>query len=112
MAVNAAAQHFVDRARQGKGPGFLLCNTYRYYGHHVGDIQRAYYRSKEEEQEWRTKRDPIKLLAERLIEEKAADARVFEQIEEKVKAEIATGVEFALNAPFPDPSEVDQHVYA
>ncbi len=112
VAVNAAAQHFVERARQGKGPAFLLCNTYRYYGHHVGDIQRAYYRSKEEEQEWRTKRDPIKLLAERLIEEKAADARVFEQIEEKVKAEIATGVEFALNAPFPDPSEVDQHVYA
>src|SRR5690348_12514985 len=40
VAVHAAAQHLVERAREGKGPGFLLCNTYRYYGHHVGDIQR------------------------------------------------------------------------
>ena len=52
----------VERARRGEGPAFLLCNTYRYHGHHVGDIQRAYYRSKEEEEYWKTERDPIKLL--------------------------------------------------
>ena len=33
-------------ARAGKGPAFLLCNTYRYHGHHVGDINREYYRAK------------------------------------------------------------------
>ena len=38
------------RARaRGGGPAFLLCNTYRYHGHHVGDVDRAYYRSKDEE---------------------------------------------------------------
>ncbi|HEY7356917.1 MAG TPA: thiamine pyrophosphate-dependent dehydrogenase E1 component subunit alpha [Ktedonobacterales bacterium] len=112
VEVYTTAQHLVDRARRGKGPAFLVCNTYRYYGHHVGDIQRAYYRSKEEEQEWRTQRDPLKLLAERLTKERVADASLFEQIEQQVQAEIAAGVAFALNAPYPDPSEVDQHVYA
>ena len=33
------------RARRGDGPGFLLLNTYRFRGHHVGDIARDYYRS-------------------------------------------------------------------
>jgi len=112
LAVYATAQKLVERARRGEGPAFLICNTYRYYGHHVGDIQRGYYRSKEEEQEWRTHHDPLKLFAARLIEQKVVEASVFEQIEQRVQAEIAAGVEFALNAPFPDPSEVDQHVYA
>jgi TPP-dependent pyruvate/acetoin dehydrogenase alpha subunit len=112
QAVYATTQRLVERARRGKGPSFLLCNTYRYYGHHVGDIQRAYYRSKEEEQEWRTHRDPLKLLSERLIGQQVVKASVFEEIEQQVRAEIAAGVEFALNAPYPDPDEVDQHVYA
>src|ERR1700681_1876632 len=59
-AVYATASRLVDRARQGEGPAFLVCNTYRYTGHHVGDINREYYRSKQEELEWKTKRDPIK----------------------------------------------------
>ena len=43
-----------------KVQAFLLCNTYRYHGHDVGDIQRSYHRSKEEEQLWMTQRDPLK----------------------------------------------------
>ena len=46
----AAATQLVDRARRGAGPAFLQCDTYRYSGHHVGDINREYYRSKQEEQ--------------------------------------------------------------
>ncbi len=89
----------------------MLCKTYRYYGHHVGDIQRAYYRSKEEEEHWKTNRDPIKLLADWLIEQGMADKETFERIEQKVRAEVEAGEQFALDAPFPDPSEVDQDVY-
>src|SRR5712672_2037551 len=58
-AVHAVAQRLVDRARQGGGPAFLLCSTYRYHGHHVGDINREYYRSKQEEETWKKQRDPI-----------------------------------------------------
>ena len=102
----------VERARQGEGPAFLMCNTYRYHGHHVGDIDRTYYRSKEEEQEWKTERDPLKILAQRLIDQGLADPIIFDQIEAEVKDEIEAGAEFAIEAPYPDPSEVDKHVYA
>jgi TPP-dependent pyruvate/acetoin dehydrogenase alpha subunit len=111
-AIYATAQRLVERARQGEGPAFMLCNTYRYHGHHVGDIQRSYYRSKEEEQLWITQRDPLQLLSAWLVEQHLADLETFGHIEQRVHAEIEAGVEFALNAPFPDPSEVDQDVYA
>ena len=48
--VYAAASKYIERARNGEGPAFLQCITYRYHGHHVGDIARAYYRPKAEEE--------------------------------------------------------------
>jgi pyruvate dehydrogenase E1 component alpha subunit len=111
-AVFSVASGAVDRARRGDGPSFLLLNTYRFHGHHVGDVDRAYYRSKEEEDEWKRERDPIRLLAEWLREQGAADDGELEQIERRVRAEVEAGVEAALNAPFPDPDEVDEHVFA
>jgi acetoin:2,6-dichlorophenolindophenol oxidoreductase subunit alpha len=106
------AQGLIERARRSEGPAFLLCNTYRYYGHHVGDVNRTYYRPKEEEQQWRTERDPISLLAQWLAAEGMADAGILEQIEKDVTAEVVAGVEFALNAPFPTADEVTEDVFA
>ncbi len=111
-AVYSTAGRLVERARRGEGPAFLLCDTYRYYGHHVGDIQRSYYRSKEEEEFWKTQRDPIALLGHWLIEQGIADASALDDMQTAIQEEISSGVEFALAAPFPDASEVDQHVYA
>ena len=74
FAVHEATVRAVERARAGEGPSFLLCATYRYHGHHVGDVDRAYYRSKEEEERWATERDPIGLLAGRLGDDAALDA--------------------------------------
>jgi acetoin:2,6-dichlorophenolindophenol oxidoreductase subunit alpha len=107
LAVYDAATRAVERARRSEGPSFLECRTYRYHGHHVGDVDRAYYRAKTEEEEWSTQRDPIAMLAARLGD----DAEV-ERIRERVEAEVADAVEYALNAPFPDPSEVTNHVHA
>jgi acetoin:2,6-dichlorophenolindophenol oxidoreductase subunit alpha len=111
-AVYASAAKQVDRARQGAGPSFLVCNTYRYSGHHVGDINREYYRSKREEQEWKTQRDPIQLFANWLVGEKITDSRTLEQIEADVASEIERAVEFAIAAPYPDPRQAGQDVYA
>jgi TPP-dependent pyruvate/acetoin dehydrogenase alpha subunit len=110
--VYEAMQRLVERARRGEGPAFLECLTYRYYGHHVGDISRTYYRSKEEELEWQSDRDPLKLLAQKLISQNLTDQNVLDQIHADVQAEVEAGVQFALNAPFPEPNEVDQDVYA
>jgi len=111
-AVHAAATKLVDRARRGDGPGFLLLNTYRYRGHHVGDISREYYRPKQEEQQWMSERDPIALHAARLVAEGAADRPALDRIQSEVAAEMDAAVEFAINAPYPDPGKVDQDVYA
>lgn len=111
-AVYAATKRLVERARRGEGPAFLMCHTYRYHGHHVGDINRLYYRSKEEEEEWRSRRDPLNLLARWLSDQQLADAALFSQIEQVVRTEVEAAVQFALDAPYPDASEVDQHVYA
>jgi acetoin:2,6-dichlorophenolindophenol oxidoreductase subunit alpha len=111
-AVYAATRRLVERARHGEGPAFLLCDTYRYYGHHVGDVQRTYYRSKDEEEHWKTQRDPITLLGQWLVAEGLADASALDAMQDESRAEVVAGVEFALHAPFPDASEVDQHVYA
>jgi len=110
--VYDATRNLVERARRGDGPAFLLCHTYRYHGHHVGDIQRAYYRTKEEEQLWIRERDPLKQLRAWLTEQNIADEPLFEQIEQRVQAEVEAGVQFALTAPYPQPEEVTQHVYA
>ncbi|HXG52603.1 MAG TPA: thiamine pyrophosphate-dependent dehydrogenase E1 component subunit alpha [candidate division Zixibacteria bacterium] len=112
IAVHRTSQRLVERARAGEGPAFMLCNTYRFYGHHVGDVDRGYYRSREEEQRWREGRDPIKLLAARLLGSRLADGRLLDQIEDEVRRQIAGGVDFAFAAPYPDPSEVERHVYA
>ncbi len=111
-AAYASAKRLVERARKGEGPAFLLCSTYRYTGHHVGDINREYYRSKQEEQQWKTERDPIKNLADWLIEQKHADAAALDRIQAEVRTEMKTAVEFAVAAPYPGPEEAEQDVYA
>ncbi len=111
-AVYEVAARLVKRARSGGGPAFLQCDTYRYSGHHVGDINREYYRSKQEEHVWKSDRDPIKVLGNWLIAQGAGDAASLEKISEEVRAVIEAAVKFAIDAPYPNPDEVDQDVYA
>src|ERR1700716_2088857 len=87
-AVHATAERVIDRSRQGEGPAFLMCNTYRYPGHHVGDISREYYRSKQEEQTWKGERDPILNFAAWLKNEKIADIPALQKIETELEAEM------------------------
>jgi pyruvate dehydrogenase E1 component alpha subunit len=107
VAVYEATGRAVENARSGGGPSFILAATYRYHGHHVGDIDRAYYRKKEEEELWVSERDPIQLLAARI-----GDAPAIEALRERVEAEVADAVAYALDAPYPDASEVTNHVFA
>jgi TPP-dependent pyruvate/acetoin dehydrogenase alpha subunit len=109
--VYATMRRLVERGRRGEGPAFLECKTYRYYGHHVGDVNRE-YRTREEEKEWMTKHDPLQTLVTRLTAQKLVDGDTFERILGDVKTEIDKGVAFALAAPYPTADQVDQDVYA
>lgn len=111
-AVNAIAEKLVARARTGQGPAFLEVDTYRYSGHHVGDINREYYRSKSEEQIWKTERDPIKLHANWLIGQDYADATELDRITGEARSEMESAVKFAVNAPYPSVDQVEQDIYA
>jgi pyruvate dehydrogenase E1 component alpha subunit len=111
-AVYASCAKLVERARRGDGPAFLLCNTYRHHGHHVGDINRDYYRSKQEERSWASERDPIKLLSDWLITQKQADAAQLDRVNAEVKSDMRKAVEFAIAAPYPGLDEATQDVYA
>ncbi|HTM09525.1 MAG TPA: thiamine pyrophosphate-dependent dehydrogenase E1 component subunit alpha [Verrucomicrobiae bacterium] len=110
--VYRTATKLIERARRGEGPSFFVCNTYRFHGHHVGDIDRAYYRPKKEEQEWKERRDPVKLLADKLVRSEIVDRKFLAKTEEEIGGEIKAGADFALSAPYPDPEEVEQHIYA
>jgi acetoin:2,6-dichlorophenolindophenol oxidoreductase subunit alpha len=110
--VHEAAVKSVEKARRSEGPSFILCNTYRFYGHHVGDIDRAYYRSKQEEEEWKSQRDPIQILGHWLLKNKLADRSSLARIESAIAADIKRAVTSALEAPYPEIHEVRQHVFA
>jgi pyruvate dehydrogenase E1 component alpha subunit len=111
QAVHATMKRLVERARRGEGPAFLECKTYRYYGHHVGDVNRE-YRTRDEERDWMTNRDPLQTLSSRLMQQRLAEQSVFDRIQADVKTEIESGVQYALAAPFPSPGQVDEDVYA
>ena len=102
LAVFRLAQTLVSRARKDEGPFFVLLNTYRYMGHHVGDTNRDYYRSKEEETYWKTKRDPIANFGQWLQAEGLASAEDLAAIDAGVRAEAETALNYALAASYPD----------
>jgi pyruvate dehydrogenase E1 component alpha subunit len=110
--VYTTAKQLVERAREGNGPAFILCNTYRYRGHHVGDINREFYRTKQEEQSWITERDPLKKHAAWLLEQKLADSDLLTRMEAEVIAEMDAAVKFATAAPYPGTDQVEQDIYA
>lgn len=112
LAVNGLTEKLVARARKGEGPFFVEFDTYRYHGHHVGDINRGYYRSKEEEAVWKAERDPISNFAAWLATEGLASESDLVMIRDNVGAEATDAVAYAEAAPYPDAGEVDIHVYA
>ena len=104
--------NLIDRARKGEGPAFLQCITYRYHGHHVGDIARTYYRPKAEEQEWVTERDPITLHGQWMMDNKIADRAQLDAIQAELIVEMDAAVEWAIASPYPDPIRVTEDIYA
>ena len=110
LAVYHAALELVEAARTGEGPATLVCHTFRYGGHHVGEPGTA-YRSKEEIDAWR-KRDPILLFENKLVEQKVLTPQEIETMHDEVDKRLHASVEQARQDPFPDVKEVTEHVYA
>jgi pyruvate dehydrogenase E1 component alpha subunit len=110
LLVYETMRDAVASIRAGNGPVLVETQTYRYFGHSKSD--RNLYRTREEIEEWRTSRDPIKRFLGSLIEENILNSEQAEQIELEALKAIETAVEFAEASPDPDPSSVTEYVYA
>lgn len=112
LAVYQAAVWATERARAGQGPSFVECKTYRWRGHHMGDQGDTYgYRKPEEIESW-MKLCPIQRFKGYLLENGLVDESQLSAIDTKIQQQIDDAVEFAKDAPYPDPSEVHEDVYA
>jgi pyruvate dehydrogenase E1 component alpha subunit len=109
LAVHAAVADAAARARGGLGPTLIECETYRFHGHHVGDVGK--YRTSEEVDRWR-RRDSIERLAGHLIDRGVADDAWQAAVNREVGAALEDAVEFARSSPFPEPDQLDEDVYA
>ncbi|MGI9146293.1 MAG: thiamine pyrophosphate-dependent dehydrogenase E1 component subunit alpha [Chloroflexota bacterium] len=109
FAVNAAASELVERARQGDGPAYLICTTYRFHGHHAGDPLN--YREKEEVERWRL-RDPIERVKQAAVASGAMRADEIDALERGIEQQIEEAVEFAKNSPDPSPDQLMTDIYA
>ena len=109
FAVNAAAGELVERARRGDGPAYLVCNTYRYHGHHAGDPLN--YREKEEVERWRLQ-DPIERVRRAAVERGVLAEADIADLERHIETEIDEAVEFAKNSPEPTADQLMTDIYA
>ena len=109
LAVYQATQGALARARSGHGPTLIECKTYRWHGHSEHD--KAFYRTNEELAMWKS-RDPIPTFTTYLKGLHALTDEALKKIEERVAATIDDAVEFAANAPDPDPREAVTDLYA
>lgn len=108
VAVNDAVQTAVDRARRGGGPAFIECETYRWYGHNIGDP--GTWRPKDEVEAWKA-RDPIAYHRSRILEEGVATDADLDGIEAEEQARMDQAVVDAEAAPTPPPQEALEHLY-
>lgn len=97
-------------AHENSRPSVLEIVTYRYRGHSVADPDQT-YRSKEEIEEYKTNKDPINLLKEKLLKEGSVTDKELKEIDIKAKGDADASAEFADASPYPDTSELMDDIY-
>jgi TPP-dependent pyruvate/acetoin dehydrogenase alpha subunit len=109
IAVRAAVEQAVERARQGQGPSFIECKTWRHRGHFEGES--VVYRNEDEHNYW-MERDPIRLLGDALIQNSIVSKAKLEELDAMIETEIDAAVQFAEESPFPLPEDALDDVYS
>jgi pyruvate dehydrogenase E1 component alpha subunit len=109
LAVRSAAQTAIARARAGEGPTLIECLTYRFRGHSLADPDEL--RSKSEKEAWFA-RDPIKKFAAYLMDQNLASQDELEAINQRIKAIVEEAVQYALDSPEPNPTDLYRYIFA
>jgi pyruvate dehydrogenase E1 component alpha subunit len=108
FAVYGAVQRAASHARAGLGPYLVECKTFRMTGHSAHDP--ADYVPKHLWEDW-AKRDPIKLLEQKMLDRGWADQAEIDRVRENIRTALDEAVEWAEKSPYPDPSELLDNVY-
>ena len=106
--VYEAVDEARERALAGGGPSLVVAETFRYREHSEGV---GSYRSEEEEQRWMEK-DPIPAFRDRLIEAGVLTDAAFKALEADIEERLDEAVEYARDAPRPDPGAAYEDIYA
>ena len=110
LAVKDAGQRAVAYCRAGKGPYILEVKTYRYRGHSMYDP--AKYRTREEVQEMREKRDAIEHVRQLLLTGGHASEDNLKAIDKEIKDIVNEAAEFSKESPEPPLDELWTDIYA
>jgi len=108
FAVAEAAAEAIARARRGEGPTLVECKAFRYYGHFEGD-NLSYFT--EEERARNRERDPIDKFKEGVLERGLLSEEDLDRIDAWAEKSIDDAIEFAEEAPYPDPEDCLTDVY-
>ncbi|HED53348.1 MAG TPA: pyruvate dehydrogenase (acetyl-transferring) E1 component subunit alpha [Phycisphaerales bacterium] len=98
-----------DECRDLQRPAFIDLKTYRYQGHSMSDPQK--YRTKDEVDRYKKKDSIANLLHHLMTERNCIDEAGWKAMRKELSAEVKEAVEFAEQAPKPDPSELFTDVY-
>ena len=111
LEVYRIAQRAVEAARNGAGPSFVECRTYRWRGHSGGgsEVERG-YRTQEEVDEW-VKKCPVKTYERFLTREGLLTVEDKARITQSIQREIDDAFEFAQASPLPKGSDVLKYLY-
>ncbi|MEN3303577.1 thiamine pyrophosphate-dependent dehydrogenase E1 component subunit alpha [Pseudonocardia sp.] len=109
LAVHDATAEAVARARAGEGPSLIEGVTMRMHGHAEHDP--ADYVLKELYEEY-SRKDPVELFENVLIEAGVLDVDAAKQVREDARQYAIAARRKALADPMPDPRDVEDGVYA
>jgi pyruvate dehydrogenase E1 component alpha subunit len=110
LAVRAAIDEAVTRARTDQSPTLLEMRTYRFMGHSMSDAVSGTYRSKAELDEY-LKRDPIALLRAHMEERGTITDAVMQEMDAEIKAIVQDSWDFAEASPEPPLEALYEHVF-
>lgn len=109
LAVYEKTKAAVEDARDGEGPTFIECVTYRIVEHNTAD-EPSVYRDKEQLEYW-LDRDPIERFEAYLLDEGVLTEADIESMAADIEAEVADAVAAARDVPESAPERMfDNHL--
>jgi pyruvate dehydrogenase E1 component alpha subunit len=108
--VYQTAGEAIAMLRNGQGPFFLECKTYRWHKHFLSEGLED-LRPAEEMEKWK-KSCPVAAFHKKLLDRKILTPAEAEAIDQRILAQVEESHDFALSSPYPQPQDALADVYS